>query len=64
MNAGIDQSGSDYVTKYFPPPNLWHLDDNGLYWCGDWYHRTPKQLLDECTTTIRDLIMNHPELLK
>lgn len=44
--------------------NLWHTDSNGNYWCGNWYNRTPKQLLEECKTTIADLITNHPELLE
>ena len=24
--------------------SLWHSDSDGKFWCGDWYHRTPKQL--------------------
>ena len=61
---GIDQSGSEYVAKYWGGrSNLWVSDSDGKYWCGHWYHRTPKQLLDECTTTIRDLLLQHPELM-
>jgi hypothetical protein len=41
---------------------IWHTDSNGLYWMGDVYHRTPKQLLQECLSTIRDLLINHPDL--
>jgi hypothetical protein len=39
---------------------LWHTDSDGNYWMGYLYHRTPKQLLQECLTTIRDLLINHP----
>lgn len=42
---------------------LWATDSEGLYWCGSWYHRTPLELLNECTSTIRDLLLNHPELI-
>lgn len=41
---------------------LWHTDSEGKYWCGNWYYRTPKQLLEECRSTIADLLVNHPEL--
>ncbi len=44
--------------------SLWHTDINGKYWLGDGYHRTPKQLLEECRSVIADLIVNHPELIK
>ena len=41
---------------------LWDTDSEGKYWCGHCHHRTPKQLLDECRTTIEDLKRNHPDL--
>ena len=42
---------------------VWHTDGKGNYWCGDWSHRTPRELMNECLTTMRDLLLNHPELL-
>lgn len=41
---------------------VWHTDSKGLYWCGDWNHRTPEQLMRECVSTIKDLRKNHQEL--
>jgi hypothetical protein len=41
---------------------LWHTNSEGLYWCGHWYERTPLQLLNECETTILDLLKDYPEL--
>jgi hypothetical protein len=42
---------------------LWHKwDSDDGYWSGSWHHRTPEQLLHECETTIKDLLINHPEL--
>lgn len=42
---------------------IWHLKQDGKhYWSGLWHDRTPKQLLKECQTTIKDLYKNHPEL--
>lgn len=47
---------------------LWHMWDDGgpepheKYFSGDWYDRTPKELLDECRSIIVDLLENHPEL--
>jgi hypothetical protein len=41
---------------------LWHTDTEGKYWSGDMHHREPQQLLDECWSTIRDLLRRHPEL--
>jgi hypothetical protein len=43
---------------------LWNTDADGNYWCGDWSHRTPDELLQECITTIHDLLGNHPHLKK
>ncbi len=43
---------------------IWHTDSKGEYWCGDWHHRTPSELLEECKSTIIDLLINHPELTK
>ena len=51
LNAGTQKDG---VRK------IWHTDSNGEYWMGNLYHRTPKQLLRECLSTIRDLLINHP----
>ena len=42
---------------------LYHTDTKGLYWCGHTHHRTPRELLVECQTTILDLIKNHPDIL-
>lgn len=53
LHAGVSSLDGD---------TLWHTDDNGLYWCGHWHHRTPTQLLNECRTTIDDLLRSHPEL--
>lgn len=44
--------------------SIWHLNSEGVYWSGDWSHRTPQELLNECTSTIRDLLLNHPELVR
>lgn len=43
---------------------VWHttLGTTNDYWCGEWSHRTPRQLLRECETIIDDLLRNHPEL--
>ena len=35
--------------------SIWHTDCDGLFWCGDWYHRTPAQLERECISVIKDL---------
>ena len=47
----------------FSNDKLWHTNSEGKYWCGNWYSRTPSELLEECTTTIRDLLLNHPDLI-
>lgn len=52
LHAGIREDGD----------SLWHTDSKGLYWSGYVGHRTPSQLLNECITTIKDLMVNHPEL--
>jgi hypothetical protein len=52
-HAGISSMNGD---------TLWHTDSKGLYWCGQWYERTPLQLLNECETTILDLLKDYPEL--
>ena len=57
LHVGISTLHKDKIES------LWHTDSEGKYWCGCWHHRTPKELLDECTSTIRDLLLNHPELL-
>lgn len=41
---------------------LWFTDSEGKYWIKFVIHRTPKQLLMECQSTIQDLTANHPEL--
>ena len=45
--------------------NLWHSDDEGkTYWRGNWGKCTPAQLLNECVTTMRDLLVQHPDLVR
>jgi len=34
---------------------LWHSDGKGGLWCGNTYHRTPRQLWDECQSVLSDL---------
>jgi hypothetical protein len=47
----------------------WHYDihdgipQSGKYWTGNWRKVTPEQLLEECFTTIEQLLENHPELI-
>lgn len=43
---------------------IWHLNNKGEYWSGDWSHRTPQELFNECNSTIRDLLLNHPEIVR
>jgi len=43
---------------------IWHCNEGTEYWCGDWSHRTPAELLSECRSIICDLIVNHPELIR
>jgi hypothetical protein len=43
---------------------IWHTDSKGKYWCGNWNLRTPSELFEECKSTIKDLLKNHPELNK
>lgn len=42
---------------------LWHRGDDGFF-CGDHYHRTPDELLNECLITAVELLQNYPELRK
>lgn len=51
---------SEYTRKM--GGKLWHTDTKGKYWSGHHHSRTPKELMDEYLTTIRDLLKNHPEL--
>lgn len=60
LNAG---KAGQSIYKGYPMNALWHTDSKSLYWCGNWYHRTPLELLKECQATIVDLIQNHPELI-
>lgn len=53
LHVGEDQTKTDKA--------VWHTDTDGKYWCGLWYHRTPEQLFNECMTTLRDLMINHPD---
>lgn len=53
VNAGTGRYGS-----------IWHLNNKGEYWSGDWSHRTPQELFDECTSTLRDLLLNHPDIVR
>jgi hypothetical protein len=62
LHAGDCANPSEYAKEH-DMVKVWHTDSKGLYWCGNWYHRTPRELLDECTSTIRDLILNHPDLI-
>ena len=39
---------------------VWHTNVNGHYCIGDLYPRTPRQLLQECLSTVQDLLVNHP----
>lgn len=43
---------------------LWHSDSEGNYWCGNWYHRTPKQLKIEAESVLEDLKFLYPKLFK
>ena len=64
LSAGDLQKLSSWYLEKYPDmkQKVWYTNSNGLYWCGNWYSRTPKELLIECQTTIRDLLNNHPEL--
>jgi hypothetical protein len=42
--------------------HLFHTDSVGKYWCGYTHSRTPLELLNECQSTIEDLVKNHPHL--
>ena len=53
VNAGTGRYGS-----------IWHLNSKGEYWSGDWSNRTPQELFDECHSIIRDLLLNHPEIVR
>ncbi len=41
---------------------LWHTGTDGRYWSGSTHHWTPAELLAGCESTVRDLLVNHPEL--
>jgi hypothetical protein len=53
LHAGIRTDGKSW----------WHTNDAGNYWSG-WMpsNLAPEQLFVACTTTIADLMRNHPEL--
>jgi hypothetical protein len=59
LHAGNKSNNNDI----YPMNKLWHTNSNGLYWCGDLHSRTPLELLQECKSTIADLIINHSELI-
>ena len=41
----------------------WHFFEDGRgYWRGDWCDLTKEELLEDSLITIRDLLINHPEL--
>ncbi len=41
---------------------IWHTSRDGTYWTGDMSHSTAAELLQECMSTMRDLLLDHPEL--
>jgi len=53
LHAGRNKDGK-------PIWHMWVID--GDYFSGKWGNRTPRELLNECRTTIADLLKNHPEL--
>ena len=42
--------------------SIWHTDGKGLWWSGDWSHRTKEELMAQCKSTIAHLIEYYPEL--
>lgn len=62
MNRPSDIQIHAGQSSHTPGRSLWHTDLEGKYWCDYTNHRTPKQLLHECLTTIEDLKRNHQEL--
>lgn len=42
--------------------SVWHTDDNGNFWCGNWDTRSAVELYLECKSVIDDLEKLYPKL--
>lgn len=71
MHAGdsTNQKTIEHYGEKSVMSKLWHGDttrsddEQVRYWSGQAHARLPKELLNECLSTARDLIENHPDIL-